>query len=58
MADKILVLHAGQVVEHGTHRELLLLQGRYANTWQKQNEAQDTAEEQKDDGKTETSQEA
>ena len=30
MADRILVLEGGQVVEHGSHNELLKLNGRYA----------------------------
>ena len=30
MADKILVIEAGEVVEQGTHNELLQVNGRYA----------------------------
>ncbi len=30
MADRILVLNAGQVVEHGSHDKLMRLNGRYA----------------------------
>ncbi|UNI21410.1 ATP-binding cassette-type vacuolar membrane transporter Hmt1 [Purpureocillium takamizusanense] len=35
-ADQIIVLHAGAVVERGTHEELLAAQGRYASMWEKQ----------------------
>jgi ATP-binding cassette subfamily B protein len=31
MADRILVLQAGRMIEHGTHAELLAMQGRYAH---------------------------
>ena len=46
-ADQILVLHAGQVAESGTHDELLTLKGRYASMWRKQIRAQKAAEEAK-----------
>jgi ATP-binding cassette subfamily B protein len=35
-ADRILVLHQGQVVEQGTHAELLTLGGYYGSLWQHQ----------------------
>jgi ATP-binding cassette subfamily B protein len=34
--DRILVIHDGQIVESGTHKELLKRHGRYAQLWQKQ----------------------
>ena len=34
--DRIIVMHAGQVIESGTHEELLALKGRYNSLWQKQ----------------------
>ncbi|KAF5026598.1 hypothetical protein F66182_1324 [Fusarium sp. NRRL 66182] len=35
-ADKILVIHAGRVVESGTHAELVSAGGRYRDLWNKQ----------------------
>lgn len=32
-ADKILVVHKGEIVEAGSHSELLALNGRYSNLW-------------------------
>ncbi len=40
-ADEILVLKSGQVVERGTHSNLLSLDGEYAAMWKKQQEAQE-----------------
>jgi ATP-binding cassette subfamily B protein len=33
-ADRIIVLHGGQVVETGTHDDLLAMHGRYASMWE------------------------
>jgi len=35
-ADRIVVLHAGQIAEEGTHARLLALNGRYARLWHRQ----------------------
>jgi ABC-type transport system involved in Fe-S cluster assembly fused permease/ATPase subunit len=45
LADQILVLHAGQVAEAGTHAELIAQKGRYANMWRKQIRAEKAAAE-------------
>lgn len=34
--DRIIVMHSGQIIEQGTHAELLTLKGRYYSLWQKQ----------------------
>jgi ATP-binding cassette subfamily B protein len=34
--DRIIVMHEGNIVEEGTHNELLKLKGRYYSLWQKQ----------------------
>ena len=38
-ADQILVMEHGQIVEHGTHADLLAANGRYAEMWQMQERA-------------------
>ena len=42
-ADEILVLDAGQIIERGTHRELLERQGSYAQMWALQQQENRTA---------------
>lgn len=44
-ADQILVLSGGAVVERGTHKELIELDGKYASMWRKQSRAQRAAAE-------------
>ena len=36
MADRIYMFEKGEIVEQGTHEELLARQGKYAEMWQKQ----------------------
>ncbi|CAK7235133.1 ATP-binding cassette-type vacuolar membrane transporter Hmt1, partial [Sporothrix eucalyptigena] len=43
-ADQILVLHAGSIVEKGTHDELLAINGRYASMWRSQSQQRSRAE--------------
>ncbi|NNF71926.1 MAG: ABC transporter ATP-binding protein/permease [Rhodobacteraceae bacterium] len=42
-ADQIIVLEAGEIVERGTHDELLTRAGRYASLWARQAREQDAA---------------
>jgi ATP-binding cassette subfamily B protein len=44
-ADNILVLDAGQLVEQGTHAELLATAGLYAGLWDRQRQAEKAREE-------------
>ena len=43
-AHEILVMDAGQIVERGTHAQLLVAQGRYAQMWALQQSAEPAAE--------------
>jgi ABC-type transport system involved in Fe-S cluster assembly fused permease/ATPase subunit len=42
-ADQIVVLHEGEIVETGTHADLLARGGRYANLWTRQQSERDAA---------------
>ena len=44
-ADQILVVEAGQLVERGTHDELLAKGGLYAGMWNRQREAEEAREQ-------------
>jgi ABC-type multidrug transport system fused ATPase/permease subunit len=37
--DRILVMHAGRIVDNGSHAELLARPGWYADTWREQHAA-------------------
>jgi ATP-binding cassette subfamily B protein len=47
-ADDILVLEDGRIVERGRHVELLVLRGRYAAMWARQQEAEPLPEPSED----------
>jgi len=36
MADRVYLFEDGSIAEEGSHRELLLMDGKYANMWHKQ----------------------
>ena len=38
--DEVVVIDNGQIVERGTHRELLRAEGRYATLWQREQDAE------------------
>jgi ATP-binding cassette subfamily B protein len=44
-ADQILVMDHGRIIERGTHRELLALDGTYAQMWALQQEEDAKREE-------------
>ncbi|WP_128292949.1 ABCB family ABC transporter ATP-binding protein/permease [Afifella aestuarii] len=52
-ADQILVLKAGEVVERGTHIELMERGGVYADMWARQREADEAAERLRESGVSE-----
>src|SRR4029079_2436392 len=43
-ADNIIVLDHGEIVEHGTHLELLAKGGLFASLWARQREAEEASE--------------
>ncbi len=44
-ANQIIMLEQGRIVEHGTHRELVSLGGRYANLWRLQSDQEAPTED-------------
>ena len=54
-AEQIIVLEAGEIVERGTHEQLLKKKGTYANLWHSRLEEAKKAEEEANTPKTATS---
>jgi ABC-type transport system involved in cytochrome bd biosynthesis fused ATPase/permease subunit len=48
-SDQIVVLVKGQILERGTHTELLALRGRYHAMWQKQTTIEKKERENKEE---------
>lgn len=46
MADRVYMFENGQIIEHGTHRELLALNAKYADMWHKQADTYADTEEE------------
>ncbi len=53
-AEQIIVLEAGEIVERGTHEQLLKKKGTYANLWHSRLEEAKKAEEEANTPKTAT----
>ena len=51
-SDQIVVLHKGQVIERGTHAELLELDGAYSAMWLKQTTAEREKKEKEEKAET------
>jgi ATP-binding cassette subfamily B multidrug efflux pump len=34
--DRLVVMEAGRIIEHGSHQQLLVAGGRYASLWSRQ----------------------
>lgn len=47
-ADQILVMDQGEIVERGTHQQLLTMHGRYADMWQLQQDKQQDKQQETD----------
>ena len=45
MADRVYMFENGEIIEQGTHRELLAMNGKFADMWHKQADTYADAEE-------------